>query len=377
MPKFEDLTGQRFGLLTVIKRAENHILGSGKPRTMWTCACECGVVKNISAQSLRQGTTVSCGCYGYRKRLENRVPDDLVGLRFGRLTVKEQAESHTTKSGQIKTRWICLCDCGKEVTVSASNLRQGKTKSCGCYRSEFTVKTKSIDLTGERFGKLVVLSRAESKQYGKNTVSVWRCLCDCGKTRDVWGASLRDGTTVSCGCSRLKIDLRGRRFGMLTVIERSEQNHTKWLCLCACGKYTFKTTGHLISGDTVSCGCKARSSNEIVIAEMLTKMNVPFISEFSFPDLKRPSTGALLRFDFAIVNDNDAVVALIEYQGEQHYTDFKEFGKIQREETDSEKKAYCKKNNIPLYEITYAEETETRCKEIISDIYTHYMSTSC
>lgn len=55
-----------------------------------------------------------------------------------------------------------------------------------------------IDLTGQRFGHLVVISR-ESK-YRRN--STWRCLCDCGKETVVRGDVLSRGTTKSCGCGK-------------------------------------------------------------------------------------------------------------------------------------------------------------------------------
>ena len=55
-----------------------------------------------------------------------------------------------------------------------------------------------IDLTGQRFGKLVVISR-ESK-YNRN--ATWQCLCDCGKETVVRGDVLCRGTTQSCGCGK-------------------------------------------------------------------------------------------------------------------------------------------------------------------------------
>lgn len=53
-----------------------------------------------------------------------------------------------------------------------------------------------IDLTGQRFGRLVVTSRAENR--GKQTF--WNCACDCGKTVVVQGSALRGNLTLSCGC---------------------------------------------------------------------------------------------------------------------------------------------------------------------------------
>lgn len=54
-----DLTGQRFGSLTVIERAENR---NGRP--YWLCKCDCGTIKEVRGQHLRYGKIVSCGCVG-------------------------------------------------------------------------------------------------------------------------------------------------------------------------------------------------------------------------------------------------------------------------------------------------------------------------
>lgn len=57
---------------------------------------------------------------------------DLIGKRFGRLVVIEQAEKD--KWGHYE--WSCLCDCGREKVIRDSSLRNGNTKSCGCWRVE-------------------------------------------------------------------------------------------------------------------------------------------------------------------------------------------------------------------------------------------------
>lgn len=58
---------------------------------------------------------------------------------------------------------------------------------------------KAIDLTGNKFGKLKVLERAESSPDGKSIY--WLCKCDCGKTAVVRGDALRNQRTSSCGCA--------------------------------------------------------------------------------------------------------------------------------------------------------------------------------
>lgn len=68
-----------------------------------------------------------------------------------------------------------------------------------------------IDLTGRRFGRLFVLERAGTyvADGGFHKSATWRCRCDCGRETVVMSQDLRRGTTRSCGC--LQRELRSRR----------------------------------------------------------------------------------------------------------------------------------------------------------------------
>lgn len=57
-----DRTGERYGRLTVLSRAENKIEPSGAVRAQWKCKCDCGNERIVSGQTLSKGTTKSCGC---------------------------------------------------------------------------------------------------------------------------------------------------------------------------------------------------------------------------------------------------------------------------------------------------------------------------
>ncbi len=63
MGSFIDLTGYICGMLTVVERAPNHMRSNGKSRTMWKCKCDCGNEVVVSADALRRGVQLSCGCY--------------------------------------------------------------------------------------------------------------------------------------------------------------------------------------------------------------------------------------------------------------------------------------------------------------------------
>ena len=57
-----DLTGQKFGQVTVVKRTEDQITQNGQHKTMWKCLCDCGTEFEATSQNLRNGHYASCGC---------------------------------------------------------------------------------------------------------------------------------------------------------------------------------------------------------------------------------------------------------------------------------------------------------------------------
>lgn len=120
---------------------------------------------------------------------------------------------------------------------------------------------KMIDLSGKRFGRLVVVDFAGLNNRHQ---AQWKCECDCGNTVVTDGSRLRSGMTKSCGClqkdrtSESSVhDLTGQRFGLLTVIERDGQTpsgNVRWRCKCDCGKETTVVGSLLLNGNTQSCG---------------------------------------------------------------------------------------------------------------------------
>ena len=146
MARGKDLTGQRFGRLTVLglnEEESSKLRPSGKRMIKikyYDCQCDCGTIKTIRGNCLSNGSTTSCGCYN-RELNSERSRANLVGQRFGRLTVV--AFSHVEKQS---TYWLCQCDCGGTKVVHVRELNGGHTQSCGCLRRETVVK-KNIDNT--------------------------------------------------------------------------------------------------------------------------------------------------------------------------------------------------------------------------------------
>lgn len=235
--------------------------------------------------------------------------EDLVGQKFNHLTVLRQG---SYSNGKL-VRWICRCDCGNITTpIRAAHLKDGHTKSCGCLQRKRSVEAHLIDLTGLRFGKLVVLEREEFSISDRE--GHWICQCDCGNKKTVLARALINGSTLSCGC--------------------------------------------------------LKSKGEMLIGQLLELHNIEYIKEYNFPDLLSDS-GNRLRFDFAIFKNNE-LFCLIEYQGEQHYLATEYFGGIDAFEKrilhDERKKKYCRDNNIKLLEIPYSY-SQIDCEKVLSFLW--------
>ena len=120
-----DISGMRYGLLTVVSQASCRQPKNGAIR--WECVCDCGNTTIVTGSALRNGRTLSCGCYRDR-RVSETHHRDLTDMRFGRLTAINR--SGTTGNGSVL--WRCLCSCGKYTVVRSDGLIDGGTQSCGC-----------------------------------------------------------------------------------------------------------------------------------------------------------------------------------------------------------------------------------------------------
>lgn len=233
---------------------------------------------------------------------------DMLGQKFGRLTVIERAEN--TKEG--RARWKCKCECGNEVIVLGKHLRSGSTKSCGCLQKQRTSEASLIDLTGKRFGKLLVLSRIPGRTTSNGKV-MWHCLCDCGTELDVLGDSLRRNHTLSCGC--------------------------------------------------------IASQGELIITELLKLHNINFKKEINFIDGKYSDTNTKFFYDFGIYDDDDKLLYLIEYDGYQHFNriggwNTKEHNELTHQR-DMIKNNYCFSHHIPLIRIPYVKKDNLTINDLL------------
>lgn len=229
-----------------------------------------------------------------------RKVKDLVNQQFGRLTVMYRDTDRPNGQGR-GVYWVCQCKCGNTKSIRTDKLTKGITKSCGCLSKEVRTQLFLKDLTGQQFGKLIVIGRDLTKPMGSGKFAYWNCTCSCGNVTSVRGDHLRDGTTVGCGCTS--------------------------------------------------------SRGEEKIAKILREAGVNFKQQYSFDNLRVQKP---LRFDFAVFNNEGELQYLIEFQGLQHYKckegtwdNQQRFEK--RLEYDKLKREYCVEHNIVLIEIPYTD----------------------
>lgn len=222
---------------------------------------------------------------------------DLTGQRFGRWTVIEKAESKNRA-----VYWKCICDCGTVKDVKAASLRNGDSKSCGCYHKEKVAQ---------------ILSKT-----GKNNLK----------------------------------NILGQTFGDLTVIrpsdKRSPNGHAYWWCKCSCGNEIEVLSNRLINNNITHCGCKTiLSKGEEKIKALLTINKITFEQQKIFDTCRYPSHHPA-RFDFWVDNKY-----LIEFDGKFHTIADSGWATAEKVELtkqhDEIKNQWAKDNNIILIRIPW------------------------
>ena len=297
---------------------------------------------------------------------------NLTGKRQGKLIFIKPAE----KQDNGRIYWWVQCDCGNIEKIRADN--KNKVSCCKCSNIAISQKNKwksFNDLSGQKFGRLTILYPTEN-QMGRGMY--WHCKCDCGKEIDVISQSLTSRNTQSCGClkkekahfTQSKLNLVGQRFGKLLVIEETkERQYSKvvWKCQCDCGNIIYLNTTRLTQGNDISCGCQNTSYGALQIDKILKDNHFNYKKEYSNSELKGK------RFDFALLNDDNEVIRLIEFDGEQHYHytggwNTKE-QMLLTQQRDKIKNDYALAHNIPLVRIPYWERNNITLDMIIGDKY--------
>lgn len=196
------------------------------------------------------------------------------------MTSTELAQHFNVSRGMITKIWYDANLSGKEHT---------------------NLNNTAIDITGQTFGKWIVLYKTDKRNAGG--VIYWHCQCQCGKEKDVLGTSLRTGRSLSCGLH-----------------------------------------------NNISKG-------NVKIAELLDEANIDYEVQKKFSSCKDKKE---LPFDFFINNEY-----LIEYDGEQHFKQDSIFDYDYTHKHDLIKSDWCKNNNIPLIRIPYTHYDKLQLKDLL------------
>lgn len=248
---------------------------------------------------------------------EHGVPDS-------KLTVIKEVEPHITTGGIHQIQYLCKCSCGNEIIVRGAYLRSGNTKSCGCLSKEKLIQR-----------------------------------------------NIQSGTEIQIG----------DRFGHLTVIadlgmrkQKSRNKNWRWsLCQCDCGSQPIEAANNILkNGYKRSCGC-IKSLGEDIIEGILLQYKCNFQREFKFEDCISPK-GVAYRFDFAVLDDNNNLKFLIEFDGRQHYSgpeaDWKNTRTLDEiKAADDFKNSYCKQNNLILKRIPYWQISEINFDSLMDNTF--------
>lgn len=166
---------------------------------------------------------------------------DLTGKRFGRLTVIRQDGYHYYPGSKRKTQWLCKCDCGNTVTVIGSDLNNGHTQSCGCFRKESaTSQSSTHGMSGTRLYRIwcAMKTRCTDKNavtycnYGGRGIKICKEWSESFDSFQKW--ALTNGYSSSKSIDRIDVngDYQPSNCRWATIDEQSVNRRTTRYITC-------------------------------------------------------------------------------------------------------------------------------------------------
>jgi len=162
---YKQWIGHKFGHMTITDILPKRVDG----KVIVHCKCDCGNEKDVRIRHLVDGGISTCGlqCKLHHQAASERYTVNLVGKRFGKLTVL----SKTDKRSFSYVIWHCKCDCGRECDVSSNLLMRGNTKSCGkCGYKDQRIRESCLKYKTpiERRLGLVIFAHMYARCYNPN-----------------------------------------------------------------------------------------------------------------------------------------------------------------------------------------------------------------
>ena len=280
-------------------------------------------------------------------------------------------------NARTKIKCRCLIDNWVWYVMPYSILSKYGCPKCG-VNSRANKRRKSH----EEFIEEMEVKNTNIKILGEYKSAHTKVKCRCLIDEHTWDAT-PDSLLRGNGCPKCGINSRADKFrktyeefieeiktknSKIAILGEYINNQTKIKCKCLIDEHIWEALhSNLLKGK----GCpKCNSSKGETIIEHYCKKNyLRYIIQYKIDKCRNKYS---LPFDFALFNKNK-LVALIEYQGEQHYKAFEHFGGEKRfkqqQINDQIKRDYCTTNNIPLIEIPYwIEDIETYLEEQLNKI---------
>lgn len=291
---------------------------------------------------------------------------NLLNQKIGKLLVIEETNKRKNKS----IVWKCQCDCGNIEEFSTKELRSDGIIQCHqCGNSRKPQINLTENIIGKKYNHLTVLEKSKKRIGGKIG---YKCQCDCEKKTILYVSKtdLENNHTTSCGCARRKYkidDIISNKQIIGYIGSKNNNGHYYYKVKCLlCGR-EYEALGQTLE-KTVGCGCQ-KSIGEFNIIQILQQNNIKYYKEYCFPN-------SLLRFDFALLDKDNNIYRLIEFDGEQHYeqniknSGWNTYEKYQYTlKNDLKKNQIAKDNNIPLVRIPYWERDNITLKLLLEDKY--------
>jgi len=228
-------------------------------------------LKMISGCRMAQGSNLMHGESKHNTG-SRKASAIICGARFGHLTVIEQTEERKNRY----VVWKCRCDCGNEYCAASRELRSRravscKDPSCKYYIEAMRIRCRAEDITGRRFGKLIVLGPAMEEQFYSSTcknadVHVLKVSFELAEGYEAVGMNLGNQNLHGQRKREEKVleakvrdasSLSGQMWNLKRV-KRDDRGRFLWECKCDCGKIIETTSSELRTGNRKSCGCLSR-----------------------------------------------------------------------------------------------------------------------
>lgn len=310
----------------------------------------------------------------WKERVLRKGSPDYTNLKYGHIVVLLPI-NYWHKSGSKETGWLCKCtNCSRQLCIDTNSITKQRSKSCPSCATSLRFLAKAQEHIGEQIGflKIIDVAGASFKKIQ------YKCQCvQCGKESLATYFELTSGRRNCATCSirarfdQKREDLTKQKFGMLQPIEyEGYKNHRAyWKCQCDCGKTISVREHDLKTGNTRSCGC-IKSKGERNIFNILNENKISFLSQYS-PPISTQRQGRVF-YDFALLNELSEVIRLIEFDGEQHFSNTFNYSEENYQyylSLDTLKNQYAFEHNIPLVRIPYKERDNITLELLLGDKY--------